>query len=275
MLVNQPTVREGSPPNGSSRPCPSRSTGTGCPAQSPRTRPSAASSTSLTCVRYTAGTSRSSADDSSGLSRTVTERVAPTMFGAEPSTGIARSASSPRQWSSSSSKPPAVANSVNFAAHSWNDVLRGPRSIDSPRTTWWYARSRSSRRIRQDTPSTTRWCAASRRIRPDSDQHSRDSPSPIAALYWYHWSLSSYWNSIRSASWCSASADSAAVNATSPTSSVSSSSSTWSKCSGTLDVSKNQRWIGVSATSPLTGPCTGPSPVSVIDAASAAIVWWR
>ena len=84
MVVNQPTVRDRSTPSkSSSRPCPSRSTSDARRGRSSRPAPGPArvSSTSLTWVRYTPGTSlqqrRRSARRSS---RTVTERVEPTVL---------------------------------------------------------------------------------------------------------------------------------------------------------------------------------------------------
>ena len=98
MLVNQPTVRVRSTPapNSSSRPWPSRAMRTrGLPVHAPTTSASAASSTSLICVRYAAGTSCSRARVSSASSRRFTERARSSDPSPRPSTGRGADAASP------------------------------------------------------------------------------------------------------------------------------------------------------------------------------------
>ena len=84
-------------------------------------------------------------------------------------------------------------------------------------------------------------------------------------------------NRIRSASWCSASAASAARNAATSMSSSHSTVTDWSNCAGSVEVSNSHRWIGVSGTGPVTGPCSAATAgvTSPTAAASDATVGYR
>ena len=93
------------------------------------TRPNALSSTSLTCVRYTSGTSASRARVVASSSRTVTDRADAMVLPPSLSFGTTALPRTCAQWSRSSSKPPAPVNSVNRSAHSRNDDVLAPNAL--------------------------------------------------------------------------------------------------------------------------------------------------
>ncbi len=138
----------------------------------------------MTRVQYASGTSWSSRRVSSASSPAVRLSSSATVFApAGWSTGSVRSPSRPVQWASSASNPPASVCAASRRAQSRNEVLLTPRAGLARR----HARGRRCpgppRRSRQDTASTTRWCAASNSTGrpPSSGRHEGADPQQRAA----------------------------------------------------------------------------------------------
>ncbi len=191
--MNQPTVRVRSTPGStcSSRPWPSSSTTVGAATGWPRSRrhaatamASPASSTSVTPAWKAAGTVVSSGVVNSA------GRVAETwpMVATVSTTGSRSrcpsaappSPSIPVQVSSSARRAAVSACSRSRRAQVRKDVPTRGSAAGRPAAHAVHAAARSARRIRQDTPSTTRWCATSS-SRPSSaprSNHTQRTSSP-------------------------------------------------------------------------------------------------
>ncbi len=173
-LVNQPTVRVRSVPSSGSRPCPSTSTRSAAPVPGRRwaTAPaSEASRTSCAPQWNAAGARFSTAAAVAPVS--VQERrrrvAAVSVSGSGvrvPSWGAVVSSRAVQPASSAVRAAP-VAWAARRSAHRRKDVPTGSSSGTSPEAAASQAACRSGARMRQDTPSTTRWWAtrASRPVR--------------------------------------------------------------------------------------------------------------
>lgn len=171
--VNQPTVRARSTPStSSSRPCPSTSTSTAVcrPRASLRrhcatARPRAVSRTSSTPAWKAVGTVVRSGVVTSGGRERVRSRARPTVSrtGSSRPTVSGGSAAVSRSVHSvaSAARAGRRASAASSPAQRRSEVATGSSRGGRPCRTASQAAMRSGRRMRQDTPSTTRWLTRS------------------------------------------------------------------------------------------------------------------
>ncbi|CAM5641208.1 hypothetical protein STENM327S_00344 [Streptomyces tendae] len=164
-LVNQPTVRDRSAPSTrcSSRPCPSRSSSSSGPPcrQRAQARANAVSSTSFTSAWKAAGTRvRTASVTSAGrvtVSRpAVASRSLAGSSGRRPGGGPADRRTSCHH-AASATQADLTASSVRRCDQRRSEVPTGCRAGSRPAERASYASARSGMRMRQETPSTTRW----------------------------------------------------------------------------------------------------------------------
>ena len=267
----------------------------------------------MTWVRYAAGTWRSSAAVCSRSSRTETVPVVPAVAAPSRSTGSPAGARSgvPVQYGRASSNAPDRTCAVSCRTQARKSMVLAPSTTGAPETAWRYPVSRSSSRIRHDTPSTTRWCAArnSHGRRPGPNRNSaapntraaRGSRSArtFSATSGTSSTVDSSWvrntgsaagcvtscshpspvavNRVRSASWWATTAATAVRSAASSTSSATSTSIDMVKCRSGPWVAKNQCWIGLRPVGPSISCAAAGSGTRApsTTGASSATVWCR